>query len=245
MAIITTEDEQHLITLTDTCVEGDAIAFDGTNWVKADAVATIPLRAEFFALRPVAAVGGQVRVAKRIRIQDTGAFTKGALLFLSGTAGKYTATNPVAALALVQVIGRAISADEAVFDADIPHLTVPFSLVSTLPATAANYGSIFVADQPWRLVAAREAHAVAGSDGGAVTLDIEKLLNGEALDSGVSMIASTFSLKATADTEAARGPHSTVSQTRLKPGDRVALKDGGTLTAVAGLSGSLTFVRDL
>ncbi len=59
------------------------------------------------------------------------------------------------------------------------------------------------------------------------------------------MLASTFNLKGTADTEQCLGPSATVADARLKPGDRVALKDAGVLTAVAGLSGCATFVEDL
>ena len=246
MPIITTEDEQHLITLTDTCADGDAIGLNSSGqWVRADANATQPIRAEFFALKGTTVNPSSIKVARRVKVQNAAAYTAGALQFLSATAGGHTATNPVAVLTLVQCLGRAISADEAILDAGLEHLTVPFALVSTLPATAANYGNIFVADRCWRLIAAREAHAVVGSDGGAVTLDIEKLANTEALDAGVVMLAATFDLKGTANTEQAKAPSATVANARLKPGDRVALKDAGVLTVVAGLSGSLTFVEDL
>ncbi len=246
MAVITTQDEQHELTLTDTCADGDAIGLNSSgNWVRADANAAVAIRAEWFAIKGAAASGDKIKVAKRIRVFSAAAYTKGALLFLSATPGAHTATNPAATLVLVQCLGRAIDVDNAVLAVDIPHLTIPFSLVSTLPATAANYGIIFTADRPWRLIAAHKVQTVNGSDAGAVTLDIEKLPTGTALDSGVSMLASTFDLKTGVVNDRSVGPTATAADARLNPGDSVALKDTGVLTAVAGLAGSLTFVEDL
>ncbi|GEM_PF-2779241 len=238
--------EQVEITLTDTCIPGDAIGLNSSgNWALADANSSPPIRAEFFALHRGNTSGDPLKVAKRIVIYNPATYTKGALQFLSGTAGKHTEANPVAAGVLVQCLGKAYSIDYVSLDSNLAHLTVPFALVSTLAATAANYGNIFVSDRNWRLIAAREAHTVLGADAGAVTLTLEKLTNAQALDAGVTMLASAFNLKAAIDTEQAVGPSATVADARLKPGDRVALKDAGVLTAVAGLSGSATFVEDL
>jgi len=235
------------IVLTDTCIPGDAIGLNSSGaWVKADSDATAPIRAEFFAVNRCNTSGDKIKVAKKVVFYDSDApYTQGALQFLSGTAGKHTETNPIAAGDLVQCLGKAVSTDTVFLDSELAHLTIPFSLVSTLPATAANYGNIFVADRNWRLIGARECHTVAGSDAGAVTLTLEKLTDTQALDAGVTMLASTFNLKGTADTEQAVGPSATVANARLKPGDRVALKDAGVLTVVAGISGSATFVEDL
>lgn len=239
--------QQIPLILTDTCIAGDAIGLNSSgNWVRADADVAAPIRAEFFALQRGNVSGDEIKVAKQVVLYDKDApYVKGALQFLSGTAGKHTETNPIAAGDLVQCLGKALSTEYVHLDAELPHLTVPFSLVSTLPATAANYGNIFVADRNWRIIGAREAHTVAGSDAGAVTLTLEKLTDTQALDAGVTMLAGTFNLKATADTEQAVGPTATVANARLKPGDRVALKDAGVLTVVAGVSGSATFVEDL
>ncbi len=112
------------------------------------------------------------------------------------------------------------------------------NLVSTLPATAANYGVFFTADRPCVVTDFRESHTVAGSDGGTVTLQLEKIPSGVALDSGTELLKTALSLKTTANT-----PQRGIlvkSKTGLAIGDRLALKDAGTLTAVAGLSTTTT-----
>ena len=120
-----------------------------------------------------------------------------------------------------------------------PYRHIDASLVSTLPATAANLGNIFIADRAYQFVSAQESHTVAGSDGGAVSLDIEKLAGTAALDAGVVMNASTINLKGTANTVQTLAPSATFANTQLAKGDRIALKDTGVLTAVAGLSVSI------
>lgn len=105
-------------------------------------------------------------------------------------------------------------------------------------ATATNYDIFWIAPADCFLVAAYEAHKTAGSDAGAVTLNLERLLDGVALDSGVSMLESTFNLKGTANTYQSKNPAqsptftSAVADNAIPRGARVALKDSGTLTAV-------------
>lgn len=107
----------------------------------------------------------------------------------------------------------------------------------TAAATAANYEVFWVAPADCVLVAAYEAHKVAGSDAGAVTLTLERLSNGVALDSGVAMLDGTFDLKGTANTYQEKFPVSTFTSSladrAIPKGARVALKDSGTLTAVS------------
>jgi hypothetical protein len=113
------------------------------------------------------------------------------------------------------------------------------SLVSTLPATAANFGVFYIATESCTVEEAWESHTVAGSDAGAVTLDIEKLTSAVALDSGVSVLATTFDLKSTANIPVRVGPTATIGNRQLARGDRLALKDTGTLTNCAGLTVTL------
>lgn len=120
------------------------------------------------------------------------------------------------------------------------YLEITTALVSTLPATTGNYGNFFVANRAYEVVSARESHTVAGSDAGAVTLDIEKLTAAQALDAGVSVLAGTFNLKSTANTPVAQTPSATEANRKLAAGDRLALKDAGVLTAVAGLAVTIT-----
>src|SRR3990167_364762 len=102
-------------------------------------------------------------------------------------------------------------------------------------STAGNYDHFFVADFPCEVIQAYESHRVLGTNGSAVTLDVEKLTDGQALDAGVTVLASTFNLKSTVNTGQRVKASTTEADRNLKPGDRLALKDAGTLTAVAGV----------
>lgn len=241
MAIITTEDETHDIVLTDTCDDGDAIGLNSAgNWVRADADAAAPIRAEFFAMRGAKTSGDTIKVAKRIKI--TGTFTKGALQYLSGTAGKITETNPIAVGALVQVVGRATTTTEAILNADVPHLTVTATLSGAAPATAANFGTFFTSDRNWRVLGGREVHRTAAA---GTTVTVEKLTSAQAKAAGVNVLSGTLSMAGTADTPIAGSPSTTVANARLKPGDRLGLVDAGTLTGLADLNVTLQLVEDL
>lgn len=110
--------------------------------------------------------------------------------------------------------------------------SIPVVVPGTSAATAGNYGTFFVAPFPCEVYEAWETHKTAGTDPGAVTLAVEKLTPGQALGAGVEVLSTTFNLKSTAD-ECTRVKASTTTTSRfLNPGDRLALKDTGTLTAV-------------
>lgn len=90
---------------------GDALYFDGTNWVLADADDNTKFAEAFAAQtykngeRGVACFGGL--------ITDTDApFTQGDSMYLSATAGAITATRPTGAENLMQVLGFCISTSE-------------------------------------------------------------------------------------------------------------------------------------
>lgn len=114
-----------------------------------------------------------------------------------------------------------------------PYFTVMVNIEDTRAATAANYGSFFIAPFSCEVIEVWESHRVLGTDAGAVTLDIEKLTSGQALDGGVSVLGSTFNLKATINTPQRAKASTTAIQRFLKSGDRLALDDTGVLTAVA------------
>lgn len=118
-------------------------------------------------------------------------------------------------------------------------VTISASLAGTAAATAGNYGVIFVADRDYEIIEARESHTTAGSDAGAVTLQIEKLTGTQALDAGVATLASTFNLKGTANTVQKVDATTTTPNNKIAAGDRLALKDTGVLTAVAGVAVTL------
>jgi len=114
-----------------------------------------------------------------------------------------------------------------------PYFMVSVVIQDISAATAANYGVFFIAPISYEIIEAWESHKTAGSDAGTVTLDIEKLTSGQALDEGVSVLGGTFNLKATANTPIRVKATVTGLNRALKPGDRLALDDTGILTAVA------------
>lgn len=90
----------------------------------------------------------------------------------------------------------------------------------------------------YEVVEAIEAHTVAGSDGGAVTLDLKKAGSGTAPGAGTSVLSSTFNLKSTANTPVSKTRASGIaaqSVRRLVGGQTLFLDFTGTLTALAGM----------
>lgn len=108
---------------------------------------------------------------------------------------------------------------------------VAIRLKNTDAATAANYGVFFIADRAYNIIQVTEAHGTAGSDAGAVTLQLEHLTGTTAPDSGTELLVSSINLKGTANTVV----YPTVKSNSLQRGDRLCLKDAGTLTAVANV----------
>jgi hypothetical protein len=114
-------------------------------------------------------------------------------------------------------------------------------LVGTEPATAANYEVFFIAPKPCMVLEVREVHRVLGTNAGAVTLNIEKLTGTQALDAGVTLCKTAFNLKSTINTVVTK-KYADLQNLVLAAGDRLALKDAGTLTAVAGLTITLYLI---
>lgn len=135
-------------------------------------------------------------------------------------------------------------------DADAP--AVNFADISarkqavwwTLPgitaATATNYGVIFIAPFPCIVVGVTEVHQTLGTDAGAVTLQIEKLISTQAPDAGVALLRNAFNLKGTINTVQTGVMITTtignIPYVNLATGDRLCLKDTGVLTSVANLT---------
>lgn len=112
---------------------------------------------------------------------------------------------------------------------------VSHTIIDTMAATAADYGVFFIAPQKCLVTKVLEAHKTAGTDGGAVTLNIEKLTSGQAPDAGVTTLSTAFNLKAAINT-VQTGVLNKGSSISLAPGDRLCMKDVGTLTAVANVT---------
>lgn len=121
-----------------------------------------------------------------------------------------------------------------------------FEVAWTLPgasaAIAVNYGTFYIALKPCFVSGFSEVHQVAGSNGGAVTLQLERLQGTEAPDSGDALLQTALSLKATANTvqnaKLVKTSYPTVQNNTLflNTGDRLCLKDSGTLTDVSNVT---------
>jgi hypothetical protein len=116
---------------------------------------------------------------------------------------------------------------------------VSVSIGGVLGATAAACSVFYTATASCTVEEIWESHTVAGTDGNPVTLDVEKLTSGVALDSGVSVLSSTFDMKGTINIPVRRTPTTTIANRQLARGDRLALKNVGDWTGVAGLSVTL------
>lgn len=119
-------------------------------------------------------------------------------------------------------------------------LFVHHTLPGIMPATAGYYSVFLIVPMACLIIGFKEVHSTAGSDAGAVTLDLEKLTGTTAAGSGVSALASTLSLKATANTVQTATLTGTATNRTLAAGHRMALKLTGTPTAVANVSTLLT-----
>ena len=115
-----------------------------------------------------------------------------------------------------------------------------FHAVIALPgataATAANYAPFFEARFPCRILEVTAYHGTAGTNAGTVTLDVEKLTGTQAPNAGKAVLGSTkVNLKGAINTKQAPALTTVAADRRLDAGDRLCLKDAGTLTAVDSL----------
>lgn len=108
------------------------------------------------------------------------------------------------------------------------------SLPGTASATAGNYGVIFIATRPCEIMKISEAHTNAGSDATAA-LNIERLQGTESLNSGDEVLVTDLNLNTIAADTVTSRKGVELQNTILKPGDRVAIKDVGYITALAGV----------
>jgi hypothetical protein len=94
-------------------------------------------------------------------------------------------------------------------------------------------GQFFTAFRAMEVMSVSEVHAVAASDAGTVELDIEKLEQGEAPGTGVSVLASPFDLTGTANTVTTYTGRFLSSDRVLAPTDRLSAVFSGVLTDVS------------
>lgn len=103
-------------------------------------------------------------------------------------------------------------------------------------ATAANYGVFLIVPIACLVTRIQEVHQTLGTDGGAVSLNIEKLTGTTVLDSGSTLLPTAFDLKASVNAVRTGTLTGTSSTRSLAAGDRLAMKDSGTLTSVANVT---------
>ena len=113
---------------------------------------------------------------------------------------------------------------------------VSHTIIGADSATASNYGVFFIAPERCYVKSVMEVHQVAGTDGGSVGLNIEKLTDGVALGSGVEVLESDMSLKETANTTQSGIINFIRGNSSLQAGNRLAMKDTGTLTSVSNVT---------
>jgi hypothetical protein len=117
-----------------------------------------------------------------------------------------------------------------------------FELSTEQYLVATHYIASTVADvQFWtapvkcEVVAVREVHAIAGTDGSAVTGTIRRCQGTEAAIAGDDLLSATIDLKGTALTEQTPALTATTANLTLEAGDRLSLDVTGNTTALAGV----------
>jgi hypothetical protein len=95
--------------------------------------------------------------------------------------------------------------------------------------------NIFIADRAYNVISMQQVHAVAGTDASAVTAQITKCSGTTVPGSGVAVMTNTFNLKGTINTvQTGTLNTDTLANTKLAPGDRLAINFTGVTTAYAG-----------
>lgn len=110
--------------------------------------------------------------------------------------------------------------------------TMHVQLKNAEPATAANYEVFAIMPFNGYIEEVWETHRVASTSG---TVNIEILSSTQALDGGKTALSSALSTAGAADTPQRGTLSTTLSDRQFNRGDRLALKDAGTLTNSAGL----------
>lgn len=110
---------------------------------------------------------------------------------------------------------------------------VHHTIIAGDAATAGNFGVIWIAPYKCFLSSLRVSYAVTSATG---TLQLEKLTSTQAPDSGTNMLESAVSLSSTANTVISGTPSNTPSNKTLDAGDRLCLKDAGSLVGLSNLT---------
>jgi len=127
------------VTLAGSVKYGEAIAYNGTNWVAADASdATTNLYAQYIALQPGVAAD-VIQACRRCTLYDVDApWSANTKLFLSATAGALTSTRPATDGDVIQDVGQTISTSLSRIDIKAPYFMEVFIRPSTLNSLNPN-----------------------------------------------------------------------------------------------------------
>jgi hypothetical protein len=123
---------------------------------------------------------------------------------------------------------------------DLQNSQFSFSFADATPGDKA----FFIAPFDLTIKAIDYVHATAGSDGGAVTLNLERLQGTEAPGgNGDALLATAFNCKGTANTVQNGALTATTASLTLSKGNRLGLDYTGTLTALAGVVVSVLYEK--
>jgi hypothetical protein len=103
--------------------------------------------------------------------------------------------------------------------------------------------SFFIAPFDLTIKSIDYIHGTAGSDGGAVTVQVERCQGTEAIGSGDDLLSATFNGKGTANTIQNGALTATTANLTLSKGDRLGVDFTGTLTALANVAITFTYQK--
>lgn len=117
---------------------------------------------------------------------------------------------------------------------------ITYTIEGATAQTAGNYSSFFIAPYNLTITQIQEVHTTA--NGGALTLDVEKLTGTTAPGSGIVLTSvSNFNLNATANTIQTARLSNLPTVVQLNAGDRLGLVKTGTLTNITNVTITLLF----
>ena len=119
------------------------------------------------------------------------------------------------------------------------YLVIPVTIQGIQAQTATNYNVFFIAPFSMTISGVTEVHTIAGTNGSAVTLQIEKLINNVAPGSGIKLLSTPFNLKNTLNTVQTGILSPITGIVQLNKGDRLALLVSGTLTSLSNVTVTL------
>lgn len=148
-----------------------------------------------------------------------------------------TTSDSVSLLGGITVAGDAAITGNATItgNMDLTGTLTGETVFITHPVDASSVDTqLFISTGAWQVVSVEEAHTVAGNDGGAVTIMVNKCTGTQAPSAGNATLTGTLDLKGAANTVQAGTLTATTADLQLADGDRLCADFTGTLTTLAG-----------